>query len=625
MAINLNPGADATLVTAATRAGLATAPADYSKTFESVVRSYEKTMEAQAEMWKDIGKVVGVVGADMVANANEFLDYRIKGGGLNPESAKFLIEELDAIKQAQKDLGPLSGIFGSKETRQKRRELKIKQAELFAEIDMAAESINTGAEAVAAGLFDAELATNDGEMINAIIKSNLKDPFTEAGNQAVLSRDEKTDELIFSILDRNGNPVVSEATGEPMTMTIKEFNKSIATNVKDTKNITGTALNSANDQWAKMGNDSRDGVYDPQMKQMALNQLDNMLNTDTDLKRAMLAKFGYSNTSFHDDIKNPSSFSEDLYVTLVKTIGKTKDGQVKIEGVLEGIADTDDKEGLSQKEINDNYSILSANILGLKDPEASKAYFKEYTAKKLEEAFIYGHSKKPPTPKGKVVGGTEAGLRNNGWGGEWLDTQGDGDGGKRVSWQVKDSNRKSLLAFEDFGGVHYEYKYEDVGGGKMQWKAYDSGEFVKDLTMKNIAKIEGLLKPADKDWSIFNEKRVKEKEENKEVNTPSVPMGFTLASLQTNSLSSIRSNLQNTFDADFKENFEVRDVIELVYSPRVKGKIAKKVENKIKIISKDGTFSKIYDIGPNATQETAAQINIDFSDYLKPDPLNPNR
>ena len=143
--------------------------------------------------------------------------------------------------------------------------------------------------------------------------------------------------------------------------------------------------------------------------------------------------------------------------------------------------------------------------------------------------------------------------------------------------------------------------------------------------MKNIAKIEGLLKPADKDWSIFNEKRVKEKEENKEVNTPSVPMGFTLASLQTNSLSSIRSNLQNTFDADFKENFEVRDVIELVYSPRVKGKIAKKVENKIKIISKDGTFSKIYDIGPNATQETAAQINIDFSDYLKPDPLNPNR
>ena len=40
MAINLNPGADATLVTAATRAGLAGAPADYSTTFENVAKSY---------------------------------------------------------------------------------------------------------------------------------------------------------------------------------------------------------------------------------------------------------------------------------------------------------------------------------------------------------------------------------------------------------------------------------------------------------------------------------------------------------------------------------------------------------------------------------------------------------
>ena len=92
MAINLNPGADATLVAAAWRAGVATAPADYSKTFENVAKSYEKTMEAQGQMWKDVGNVVGVIGADMVANANEFMDYRIKGGALNPDSAKFLVD-----------------------------------------------------------------------------------------------------------------------------------------------------------------------------------------------------------------------------------------------------------------------------------------------------------------------------------------------------------------------------------------------------------------------------------------------------------------------------------------------------------------------------------------------------
>ena len=83
--INLNPGADATLVTAATRAGLATAPAYYSDAFERVADSYDKTMEAQGQMWQDIGKVAAVVGADMVQNANEFIDYRIAAGGLNPD------------------------------------------------------------------------------------------------------------------------------------------------------------------------------------------------------------------------------------------------------------------------------------------------------------------------------------------------------------------------------------------------------------------------------------------------------------------------------------------------------------------------------------------------------------
>jgi len=54
MAVNLFQAADASLVTAATRAGLASAPPDYSDTFESVLSSYEKTMKANSDMWKSI-------------------------------------------------------------------------------------------------------------------------------------------------------------------------------------------------------------------------------------------------------------------------------------------------------------------------------------------------------------------------------------------------------------------------------------------------------------------------------------------------------------------------------------------------------------------------------------------
>ena len=48
MAINLLGKADSTLVTAATRAGMAGAPADYSRTFESVSRNYQYVYDLQS-------------------------------------------------------------------------------------------------------------------------------------------------------------------------------------------------------------------------------------------------------------------------------------------------------------------------------------------------------------------------------------------------------------------------------------------------------------------------------------------------------------------------------------------------------------------------------------------------
>lgn len=244
--------------------------------------------------------------------------------------------------------------------------------------------------------------------------------------------------------------------------------------------------------------------------------------------------------------------------------------------------------------------------------DQSRTIATELLANGAENAWDTNPANKPDIiiPEGKD------GLRNNGWGSEYLDTQGDGSEypSARVPWNVMDTARKSLLSFEDFGGVHYDYKYEDVGDGKMQWKAYDGDKFIKDLTMKKIAKIEGLLKPNENDWSRFNEKRVQEKTKNVESNTASVPGGFTLASLQATSLSDITRNLQNTFDADFSENYNIEDVMKMDSSSRNPG--LKPVDNKIKITSKDGTFSKTYSIGPNATQEIAAQINIDFADNL---------
>ena len=392
MASKLNPGADAALVSAAYRAGMATAPADYSDAFENVARGYEKTMQAQSKLWKNIANIGAIVGADLMQTANEFMDYRIKGAALNPDSAKFLVDELDANKQAQKDLGLFGGILGNSETRQKKRELKIKQAELFAEIDMAAASINAGAEAVAGGLYDSNLDEEGSEMVNAIIKSNLKDKVTTAGNTAVLSRDEKTGELMFTLM-RDGKPATG-SDGKPKTMTIKEFNKTISMNVDDKGAMQGL-LNKLNDDEANAGIKSSNGVYDPERKQMALNQLDTAFKTPTDIRRGMLTKFGYSNTSFAEDVRNPSVFSAEIYGSLLRATGGGE--ELALGGITEGIEDTDGSGGISQDEITNNYNRFAANILSVKDPEASKAFLKEYTVKKLEEAYKYGYGKKTPS------------------------------------------------------------------------------------------------------------------------------------------------------------------------------------------------------------------------------------
>ena len=496
MAINLNPGADATLVSAAWRAGVATAPADYSKTFENVAKSYEKTMEAQAEMWKDIGDVVGVIGADMVANANEFMDYSIKAAGLNPDSVKVLVNELDANKQAQLDLGFGAGLFGDKETRQRKRELKLEQAELFAEIDMAAESINAGAEAIAAGLYDHELAPQDAEMINAIIKSNLKDKITEVGYQAVLSRDEKTDQLMFSLLDENGKAVTSDATGEPITMTMKEFNKSIATNVKDTKNVIGNAMGTIENDIATAGQTSKSGVIDEQALQFSLNRLDGLLQTDTDIKRAMLAKYGYSGTSFADDIKTKGKVSEEIYASLIRTIGATEDGQVIAGGVFGDIADTDDKKGLSQEEIEKAYATYSTNILGMKDPEVSKAVLKASFADRMRESHKYGYSNRAPgVDDGKnPFGLATKNVFNSKYGG-W------------VSNAERQRQRNFVETNTSFNGLGGSYDYNTT---TKTWTLTDASGEPKPITTYDILKDENLLIAGDKPMVSKNKKDLTE-------------------------------------------------------------------------------------------------------------------
>ena len=481
MAINLNPGADSSLVNVAYRAAMANTPADYSRTLEHAADSYERTMDAQSKMWGNVAKLGASIGVDMMANAKELSDYSAKGAGLNPEDAEMFMDELYANKDAQKELGLLGGRFGDRETRKRRSELKIEQKELMADIDLAVESISLGTEAVAAGTYDADINEPEAEMVNAIIKSNLKDKVTKEGNMAKLTRDETSGELMYTMYRENGE--VSMFNGKPQTMTIKQFNKSIATNVDD-KGAMQATFSAYNNNISTNGAKSKDGVYDPQMKQMDLNQLDTMLQTPADLRRAFRTKIGFSETSFFDDLNTKgSSVSLDLYNTLLSVTGsETTEGELALTGVAEGIVDADNSGGISQKELLDagNYSILAGNILGMRDPGASKAYFKEYASKEFEKSFQYGYSNRPEKKEKWQIPGTpewERVRKAGGGGGSGTDTDSK-DGGHvgssmgGVGWvpgSKKQEYRGYIDKFANFQGNYGNYKFDESEG-----KYYDA-------------------------------------------------------------------------------------------------------------------------------------------------------
>ena len=415
MASKLNPGADAVLASMAYRSAAANTPGDYSDILESAALSYEKTMEARSEMWGSVVKLGANIGADMIDSANELSSYIAKASGLDPDAAKMLEEEIYGVKDDIKALGFLDF---SRETRKERAKLKLKQRELFAEIDLAVESINTGADAVKNGLYDAELANlnkGDAEKVHAIIRSNLKDKNTKNGNYAKLGSNENTGELMYTLYRSDTNELADNPDGSPgpVTMTISEFNKSITNNVKDANNAVGTNLSAIESDVFTIGKTHKNGVIDDQTKQLALNRLDGILQTDTDLRRAMLAKYGFSNTSFIDDLNTKGAVSANLYGGMLRSLGLGEGSQIPAEGAFEGIADTDGTKGLSLSEINTAkaYNTYVDNIISMKDPEASKAAFKASFADRMDESHTYGYSNRKIKAGSETTDGDFVNLR----------------------------------------------------------------------------------------------------------------------------------------------------------------------------------------------------------------------
>ena len=413
----ITTGADATIVAAATRAGLAAAPPDYSDTFENVSRSYAETVKASGDMWNQIFNATALIGGELMKNAadwNSKVQKVYDAGG-----TENVVNEIYALKDELRDLGPLSGIFGNRETRKKRMEIITRKNQLFSEIDQLGETLNRAAIAIENNNLDLNLmGPEKAEMLNAIIASNTSNKVTAAGHYAKITKNDKGG-LSYTIYNEDG----SEATysdGSTRTINLSDFKSLLSENVADTENVYGNAMNELSTSAENLGA-TYGGEYTDYHSGKMRGALNNMTNTANDRRRLMRISFGIDNKSFYEHITGGEQNVETagLWTLMMKDLAA---GEVKGElavttgqrgKLLTNIKDTDGSGGISQDEINNQWMAFTGSLLS-GESDFSKQAIIDYADKKFKLNFDFGARQKALGKNGDGSGSQNYGIPSKG-------------------------------------------------------------------------------------------------------------------------------------------------------------------------------------------------------------------
>jgi hypothetical protein len=218
----------------------------------------------------------------------------------------------------------------------------------------------------------------------------------------------------------------------------------------------------------------------------------------------------------------------------------------------------------------------------------------------------------------------EVSARSLGWGIDYPSTGGIGQGGRTVAYTILDQRRSDLLNFEKFNGEYFDYQWDGEN-----WFAYDGGKKVESIeglnldvsngiSMKDIARIEGLRKPGEKldifdvDIAQQNLKERKEEGFGKE--------GVSKKMLEDATGKNINSVLEKAYGENFlKKYYLVGDInkFKAPFSPESRFK----KQGFIQVYDKNtNELVASFNIGRNSTVDEADNLNKIFTDFLNPIP-----
>jgi len=424
MAINLNPGADASIVTAATRSGLASGPGDYSKQFESIAQSYAETMKSNVDMWKTIMDSTLALSANSIQKAGE--RHRIKVDMRNMPNGEALEEQ---YKQFKSDLRETWGLSkevegpqpegstegeagwmitpdesddptvaqGPVEVKKVRnnplsQENRDKRAQIYKERDaFYAEVVSTGAglkvinEIQASGDFDAKATGAHGiELAEAFAASQTTGEHTKNGNYFESAWDPKKKRIIHTLMNDGtgggGIPKgpVKDEDGKVRTYTTEQIQGVLVPKDPNLEPTYTKIFNAAEINGKRLGTG-----WDEYQANKAKKSIEPLVETSEGLHRSIHATFGHLDKSFHEEFTSISELSAKEYAKLANVLPKDEQGNLMPTGVLRGVDGmADGTPGIQQSDFSntENQNRISLAMFDKGD--------KYYSEQNLKDTFV---------------------------------------------------------------------------------------------------------------------------------------------------------------------------------------------------------------------------------------------
>ena len=375
MAVNLNPGADQTLVAAATRAAMANVPKDLSGTYEALASNYAATMKIVGESYGQLAKTVGKIGGQLAGQAIENMrmtgqgdsllinkeieiqqpkevevdtskgaSYTYDDGSKAPKSPYAPIDTYETTGEAPPSVLPakpktktvtvtvgdelrdirkeLSNLFlkTDKKSRVRKNELRAKRDKFFGEIKAMQSDDLFNDELLASENVDYELTGN----LNMAMKLGQNAYRTKSGvikegefkrYKAVLTRDED-DDMAWILKDPSGNTVTGMEAGKIVTTgdtphVVKLSEMKSMLTPKMDQRVTSDL----NNEIAKMAAQGKvkGSTY---LGNQLVNKFRPLLENETSLHQLTNIRMGDSETTLREELNNPSSASVEMFAGL---------------------------------------------------------------------------------------------------------------------------------------------------------------------------------------------------------------------------------------------------------------------------------------------------------------------